>query len=219
MKPPLTARDAILGAVRSAKPASIPHPSISAASRTQRLAVEVVDRFIAAAGVGSATVFEGRRRDLSRLVNAAANGATRMVSALPSVPSTVAATADVRAMSSVELVVCEATLGVAENGAVWLPLSRLGSRAAFFLAEHTVVVLSRSALVWDMHDAYARIDVSSEVFGAFVAGPSKTADIEQSLVIGAHGPKALTILLLTEEQSLDHDAAEHAIPAPQRSIQ
>jgi L-lactate dehydrogenase complex protein LldG len=141
------------------------------------------------------------------------------MSALPSVPSTVATTTDVRVMASVQLFVCEATLGVAENGAVWLPLSRLGSRAAFFLAEHTVVVLNRSTLVEDMHEAYARIDVAAEVFGAFVAGPSKTADIEQSLVIGAHGPKSLTILLLSEQHSLDRDVAEPAAPTPERSIQ
>jgi L-lactate dehydrogenase complex protein LldG len=79
---------------------------------------------------------------------------------------------------------------------VWLPLSRLGTRAAAFLAEHVVVVLDQSAIVPDLHAAYEQIDVAAEAFGAFVAGPSKTADIEQSLVIGAHGPKRLTLMLV-----------------------
>jgi L-lactate dehydrogenase complex protein LldG len=120
-------------------------------------------------------------------------------------------------MASIQLFVCEATLGVAENGAVWLPLSRMANRAAFFLVEHTIVVLNRSTLVWDMHEAYACIDVSAEVFGAFVAGPSKTADIEQSLVIGAHGPKSLTILLLSDDDWLDQNFAAQAAPT-ERSI-
>jgi L-lactate dehydrogenase complex protein LldG len=51
-------------------------------------------------------------------------------------------------------------------------------------------------LVDDLHQAYERVDVRSHTFGAFIAGPSKTADIEQSLVIGAHGPKELTLVLV-----------------------
>jgi hypothetical protein len=94
--------------------------------------------------------------------------------------------------------VCEAVLGVAENGAVWLPGSRVSDRAALFLATHVVVVLDRSAIVDDLHSAYARINVASDAFGVFMAGPSKTADIEQSLVIGAHGPRSLTIVLVEE---------------------
>ena len=98
-----------------------------------------------------------------------------------------------------DLFVCEGTLGVAENGAVWLPASRLGGsrRAALFLATSVVVVLDRRLVVPDLHAAYATLDVAAEPFGAFVAGPSKTADIEQSLVVGAHGPKSLTVVLVS----------------------
>jgi L-lactate dehydrogenase complex protein LldG len=42
--------------------------------------------------------------------------------------------------------------------------------------------------------------VDEEAFGVFVAGPSKTADIEQILVIGAHGPRSLTVLLVPSPQ-------------------
>ena len=47
-----------------------------------------------------------------------------------------------------------------------------------------------------MHQAYDSIDVAKEGFGAFIAGPSKTADIEQSLVIGAHGARSATIYVI-----------------------
>ena len=47
-----------------------------------------------------------------------------------------------------------------------------------------------------MQDAYERIRFERPGFGLFIAGPSKTADIEQSLVIGAHGPRSCTLFLV-----------------------
>jgi L-lactate dehydrogenase complex protein LldG len=49
-----------------------------------------------------------------------------------------------------------------------------------------------------MHEAYARIGSATYGFGSFIAGPSKTADIEQSLVLGAHGPASMTVFLLND---------------------
>ena len=79
--------------------------------------------------------------------------------------------------------------------ATWLSDARLGHRAAPFLAQHMLLVLDCRRIVWDMHAAYEQVKVDAEGFGIFVAGPSKTADIEQALVIGAHGPRSLVILL------------------------
>lgn len=193
----MSARDSILNAVRVARPVPVALPDIDAA----RTAFpprdgDVVRRFLDAARAGGVDIVEGERGAVARLVQRVAPEATRVMSAVPSVPSTVSPSADARTLADLELCVCEAMIGVAENGAMWLPLSRLGARASAFLAEHVVVVLDRSAVVPDLHDAYERIDVAGEAFGFFVAGPSKTADIEQSLVIGAHGPKRLTMILV-----------------------
>jgi L-lactate dehydrogenase complex protein LldG len=88
------------------------------------------------------------------------------------------------------------TLGVAENGAIWLEDRHLPHRLLPFICEHLVLVLERSVIVPTLHQAMERISLHTNGFGVFIAGPSKTADIEQSLVIGAHGARQLTVYLL-----------------------
>ena len=85
---------------------------------------------------------------------------------------------------------------VAESGAVWQVPAGPDERTAALLTDHLVVVLGREAIVADLHDAYDRIDIAAAPFGWFLAGPSKTADLEQSLVLGAHGPRRLTVVLV-----------------------
>ncbi len=99
-------------------------------------------------------------------------------------------------VGSLELFVCFADVGVAENGALWITDSRLRTRAALFATQHLAVVVRKETIVWNMHEAYANIRINKEGFGLFVCGPSKTADIEQSLVIGAHGPRSLVVLAI-----------------------
>ena len=102
---------------------------------------------------------------------------------------------DPHTLAMLDLFVCEGSLGVVENGAIWVGESQMIHRAAPFLTQHLALVLDKRALVGTMHDAYDRIEIDEEGFGIFIAGPSKTADIEQALVIGAHGPRSLTVVL------------------------
>ncbi len=103
---------------------------------------------------------------------------------------------DPRDLASLDVLVCRAELGIAECGAVWLGDQALVHRASAFITQHLVVLLDPAAIVWNMHEAYSRVDVAEEGFGLWVAGPSKTADIEQSLVIGAHGARSFNVLLV-----------------------
>jgi L-lactate dehydrogenase complex protein LldG len=89
----------------------------------------------------------------------------------------------------------QASIGVAENGAVWIYESQMKNRLLPFICQHLIICLNEKNIVPTMHEAYQQIDVAKESYGVFLAGPSKTADIEQSLVIGAHGARSLIVYL------------------------
>lgn len=95
----------------------------------------------------------------------------------------------------VDLAIVEGQIPVAENGAIWIEEKSMGHRALPFIAEHLVIIAPKKELVWNMHEAYEKIQNQFPGFGVFLSGPSKTADIEQSLVIGAHGSRSLTVFL------------------------
>jgi L-lactate dehydrogenase complex protein LldG len=105
---------------------------------------------------------------------------------------------DPRTLENVVVSILAGHFAVAENGAVWITEENMGDRVLPFICEHLVLVVKSSAVYELMQDAYEVINAMDYNFGTFIAGPSKTADIEQSLVLGAHGPKTLTVFLLHE---------------------
>ncbi|GAB3272394.1 LUD domain-containing protein [Larkinella harenae] len=103
---------------------------------------------------------------------------------------------DPHQLETVDLAIIQGAFGVAENSAIWVPEERGGHRVLPFICQHLVLIINTADLVANMHDAYDRLKVGESGFGVFIAGPSKTADIEQSLVIGAHGARSLSVLLV-----------------------
>lgn len=138
---------------------------------------------------------------LDDLVRRAYPDATSVASNLPGVradvnPDTVA---EARDLMAVDVGVVEGRIGVAENACIWIP-QLTKEKAVCFAVQRLVVVLSRDAVVSNMHEAYARIEASDDYFqqyrfGTFISGPSKTADIESALVYGAQAARALTVVL------------------------
>lgn len=126
------------------------------------------------------------------------SGWTKVYSAVSaySSASTLALPDDPHELEDLNLAILEGQFGVAENGAIWLDDRQLPHRAIPFITEHLVIVLKKSRLFPTLHQAYEEIGNEFSGFGLFIAGPSKTADIEQSLVIGAHGAKSLRVVLV-----------------------
>lgn len=107
---------------------------------------------------------------------------------------------DAAALEGVDTVVIEGNYAVAENASIWIPEKNMVNRMLPFICQHLIIVVNESDVVSNMHEAYARIKVDEDGYGAFIAGPSKTADIEQSLVIGAHGPLSLNVFIISADK-------------------
>ncbi|PLY07269.1 MAG: hypothetical protein C0625_06550 [Arcobacter sp.] len=97
---------------------------------------------------------------------------------------------DAHNLRNVDLAIVKGEFAVAENGAVWLKNKENRHRSLYFIAQNIVIVVDKNSILNNMHEAYDLISFEEASYGVFVSGPSKTADIEQSLVIGAHGPKS-----------------------------
>ncbi|MDB5388063.1 MAG: hypothetical protein JWM11_3709 [Planctomycetaceae bacterium] len=100
---------------------------------------------------------------------------------------------DPHQLEDLDLAVLFGEFAVAENGAVWVTGQNLKQRVVYFITQHLVLVVARDQILDNMHQAYERLSFEQPGFGVFISGPSKTADIEQSLVIGAHGARSLTV--------------------------
>jgi len=89
---------------------------------------------------------------------------------------------------------------VAQTGSICVTSHSSGGRALSVLPPHHLVVARQAQLVPDLTAALSDVDAKYREnlpsFISFISGPSRTGDIERILVLGAHGPRKLTILLL-----------------------
>lgn len=192
------AREDILSAVRAAGVPACEHPGAAGLGvECDDLAARFADMVNAAGGV-CVRVPDLATADRVLREAPAYRQARRVASLVPGVGvGTVdpARVGDPHDLAGLDLCVVPAELGVAENGAVWIDGRRLPHRALIVICEHLAVVVEAPTLVADLHQAYARLELGGG-FGLFLAGPSKTADIEQSLVIGAQGARSCLVLLV-----------------------
>lgn len=193
----MSSREKILAEVAKNQPAMLPLPDLSAFKGPEQDNVqEYMDTFI---GIGG-NVFKVDNADAVKvLIRGQFDVSKRIVTTLPALADTFELyppDVDPHTFENVELAVIGAHFAVAENGAVWLTEDIMGQRIIPFICQHLAVLVDASSILPTMHEAYKRIGGGNYGFGVFIGGPSKTADIEQALVMGAHGPISMTVFIV-----------------------
>jgi L-lactate dehydrogenase complex protein LldG len=159
---------------------------------------EYMDTFI---GIGGKAVAVHDIDSVKLLIREQFDTSRRIVTTLPVLADDMelySPDVDPHSYENVELAVIKAHFAVAENGAVWLTEEIMGQRIIPFICQHLAVLVDASTIVPTMHEAYAIIGNGGYGFGVFIGGPSKTADIEQALVMGAHGPITMTVFIVSD---------------------
>lgn len=147
--------------------------------------------------VGGKGIVLSEGEDINEVIKANYPDAKNIVSNLPEIniatinPDNVA---DPHELNGIDLGIVKGELAVAENACVWIP-QNVRHKVIYFISEYLVIVVDKKRVVNNMHEAYDQISFQDKGFGIFISGPSKTADIEQALVIGAHGPKGALVIL------------------------
>jgi L-lactate dehydrogenase complex protein LldG len=152
--------------------------------------------------VGGQAIEVDPGRDINVLIRELFPEAKEIASNLPEItiatrnPDTVGRARD---LNGTDVGIIRGQFGVAENGCIWIPQT-MKEKAICFISENLIILLPKSQIVNNMHEAYKRIEFDKEYdgYGTFISGPSKTADIAQVLVMGAQAARSATILLLPE---------------------
>ena len=140
--------------------------------------------------------------DINQLVKELYPDAKEIASNLPEVtiatrnPDTVGRARD---LNGTDVGIIRGKFGVAENGCIWIP-QQMKEKAVCFISENLIILMPKSQIVNNMHEAYKRIEFDKEYdgYGTFISGPSKTADIAQVLVMGAQAARSVTVFRMPE---------------------
>ncbi|MBQ4224488.1 MAG: LUD domain-containing protein [Prevotella sp.] len=137
-------------------------------------------------------------QDINKLIMELYPDAKEIASNLPEItiatrnPDTIGSP---QALNGTDVGVIKGLFGVAENACVWVPQA-MEEKAVCFISENLVILLKKTEIVNNMHEAYKRIQFNDYGYGTFISGPSKTADIAQVLVMGAQAARSATVVLV-----------------------
>ena len=193
----MTTREKILEAVLKNQPAATALPDTSMfKGDSNDLVQKYMDVFKT---IGGSSFLVDDIGAVKILITENFDTAKRIVTTLPELNDSyelISDTPDPHSYNDIELAIIKAHFSVAENGAVWLTEDVMGQRIIPYICQHLAVIVHAESIVPTLHEAYEKIGAGDYDFGAFISGPSKTADIEQALVLGAHGPLTMTVFIL-----------------------
>jgi L-lactate dehydrogenase complex protein LldG len=194
----VTTRDEMLAALRRGA-RDVPLPDVSKLGAKFADPVRQFRESLESVGGAFALVADRAAADRALALLPVHRDAKKVLSLVPGVGAAgleLGAVSDPHELEGLDVAVLPGSIAVAENGAVWVDGAVLGHRALFVIPEHLVLVVEAAAIVNDMHEAYARLAERPVGYGVFISGPSKTADIELALVIGAQGARTCTVLVI-----------------------
>ena len=193
----MSTREKILGEVLQNQPASLSLPDIT---RFRGEKQKVVQKYQAVfESIGGTLYRVNDFADIQTIIHTNYDTEKRIVTTLPELTENfelIVPNVDPHTYEDIELAIIRAHFAVAENGAVWLSDEVMGQRIIPYICQHLAVVVHADCLVPTLHEAYEIIGEGTYGFGGFIGGPSKTADIEQALVLGAHGPLSMVVFVL-----------------------
>ena len=193
----MTTREKILGEVLQNQPASLPLPDISGFRGEMQ---DVVQKFkLVFERIGGQVFLVENVEAIKILIQQHYDTGKRIATTLPELADVferIVPNVEPYTYEDIELAIINAHFSVAENGAVWLSDEVMGQRVIPYICQHLAVVVRAESIVPTLHEAYEIIGEGTYGFGGFIAGPSKTADIEQALVLGAHGPLSMAVFIL-----------------------
>jgi L-lactate dehydrogenase complex protein LldG len=196
----MSSRDKILSVIAINQPTITPLPDLTQFDTTIN---GLADKFtVVLTTIGGQVIQVRAYNEIADLIANQHGSDKRVFTRIPELSalhtkSTLAA-GETHGLHDVEAAILKARFGVAENGAVWITAEEMGERVVPFITQHLAIIIDAKAIVPTMHAAYKLIGNTAYGYGTFIAGPSKTADIEQSLVIGAHGPRSMTVFMLVK---------------------
>ena len=102
------------------------------------------------------------------------------------------------ALATMDIGIVDVDFAVAESGTLAVSFHQLNSTLPHFLPDVIIALVYKDQLLANLYELFSKIDIESAKDMTLITGPSRTADIEKILILGAHGPRRLVVIMIDE---------------------